>query len=159
MQRLLIDIAQRWEESPECVRLVEEWIREGREIAWAYFHGPVRGLDTWESWGAFVTIGDPWPELGAAARDAEGADLENPNEWLIQSVRDELAQGHGRARDPQRTTPCDHLHLGQIPPGFWNDENATVIAPPPGLSAEAGASRIFGGCIQRTSPNPASPGL
>lgn len=119
-------IAEGWKQSPEISKLVSDWTNEGREIAWEYYRGPLRGLDTWESWTAFATLGDPWPELGSAGATVDAFEIENPEAWLLQAVRDELAQCHGRARDPQRKVPCDHLHVAQIPPGFWNAENAEV---------------------------------
>ena len=74
-------------------------------------YGAQRGLDTWAGADVLVTLGDPWPDLGAARAEALALGLD-PNAWARDKARAELLQAWGRARAVHRTTPVLILHLG-----------------------------------------------
>ncbi|MEI8255312.1 MAG: hypothetical protein WCJ30_06515 [Deltaproteobacteria bacterium] len=125
--------------APREVReLIELWLRAepGREIDYAYY-GNVRGLDRWMTFDGFITIGDPRPNIESAGRVAANYNL-NADEHITHEARAELAQAHGRARDPGRRTPAYHVHVGALPPIGWNLTNVTV-------------ERTFSGCPRTSS--------
>lgn len=83
-------------------------------------YGAVRGLDGWRDHDAVVTLGDPWPDLGAAERG--GVDAES---W----TRSELEQAHGRLRTVHRTRPGRALHVGRVVPSGWRPPVEVRQAP------------------------------
>jgi hypothetical protein len=75
-------------------------------------YGAVRGLDAWREFDAVVTLGDPLPNLDAAARSSLDAEA---------AARAELEQAHGRLRTVHRRTPGRQLHVGRLMPGGWRE--------------------------------------
>lgn len=99
--------------------VVEAW-----KGAWVLGHyGGLRGMNSAMHADCFVTLGDPWPNLGDVQADAAylGVDWEVR---AMQLARAELEQAMGRARTPHRTTPCRCMHIGSVVPGghAWNDD-------------------------------------
>lgn len=108
------------------------------EADWHHF-GDTRGYDHWfqDGYGAYVSVGDPVANLTSLAvawmvvRAVD--DVEESPEWwgyVAASAESELAQAHGRARDPQRTKAETgsvlHLHYGRHIPSGWDLTNAQV---------------------------------
>jgi hypothetical protein len=87
--------------------------------------GASRGIDKWKDYDAFVSLGDDWPNVGMSRIEANALGVD-PAERQRRSVRDELEQFHGRARDPVRSKPALHLHYGAVAPGGWTWGNAQV---------------------------------
>jgi hypothetical protein len=74
-------------------------------------YGAQRGLDTWADCDVVATLGDPWPNLGAALAAARALGLD-PSGWPVEVAMAELIQAWGRARTVHRTTPVLVLHQG-----------------------------------------------
>lgn len=74
-------------------------------------YGAQRGLDTWKEVDLLATLGDPWPNLGAAQAEAASLGLD-PEQWGARLAEAELIQAWGRARPVHRTTPVVILHIG-----------------------------------------------
>lgn len=94
-------------------------------------YGAIRGLNAWRENEACITVGDPWPELGSVREQAKvmGVDAEA---HLRQLARAELAQAHGRLRDPSRSTKATHVHLGAVAPQGWTTKATTLHVTPDG---------------------------
>jgi len=82
-------------------------------------YGAQRGLNTWADCDAFFTVGDPWPNLGAARAEAAALGLE-ADAWAIEQARAELVQAWGRIRAVHRTASALVVHFG-----------SPVLAPEP----------------------------
>jgi hypothetical protein len=105
------------------------------EVAW---FGNTRGYDRFyqEGFDVFVTVGDPIANLGALAlqwRVLTGqlpdADPDAWHRYVTSSAEAELAQAHGRARDPQRKLGQGgrlHLHYGRRVPSGWDLESTQI---------------------------------
>jgi hypothetical protein len=107
------------------------------KAAVGYF-GNVRGYDFYfqEGYDAFITVGDPITNLGALAlqwRVLKGvAPIKGTSEWqsyVDASAEGELAQSHGRSRDPQAKLGKGgrlHIHYGRKVPSGWDVETTSV---------------------------------
>lgn len=105
------------------------------EVAW---FGNTRGYDRFyqEGFDVFVTLGDPVTNLGSLAmqwRVLTGQTPEaDPAAWqayVASSAESELAQAHGRARDPQHKLGPGgrmHLHYGRRIPAGWDLESTQI---------------------------------
>lgn len=125
-----------------------EWLVEAIELLqpiltswpgeWILGHyGGLRGLDNAMRADAFITLGDPWPNLGEVANEVAFVGLSLPFEARARALcRAELEQAHGRARAPERTTPCRMLHVGNVVPGGrpWTSPDVHVLEVPPSSS-------------------------
>lgn len=105
---------------------LEAFCGEGREIAFRHYGPGIRGLDEWSAFDAFVTLGDPWADVDGVHELCAAANAD-PERVSVAFARADLAQAHGRARDPQRTTPATHLHYGAIAPEGWSASNTTIV--------------------------------
>lgn len=82
---------------------------------------------------AIVTLGDyyanrRWLFEHLAIERGED-DIEKAiSEAGVAQVAQELAQAHGRARDPRRTRPIQHVHLGTVLPLGWEGANTRTLA-------------------------------
>ena len=95
--------------------------------------GAQRGLDTWAGADMLVTLGDPWPDIGAAQAEALALGLK-PRAWARELARAELLQAWGRARAVHRPTPVLVLHLGArvlAPAADWAPQWAEIPVEPP----------------------------
>jgi len=109
-------------------------VEEGRAlwpgVDWHYF-GNTRGYDRWfqEGFTVFITIGDPLQNIGVTKQVADylGLDATQTQSLSKEQAAAELAQAHGRARDPQRGPPRHHYHYGSIPPFGWNQGNTQIV--------------------------------
>ncbi len=101
-------------------------------------YGNVRGYDRYfqEGYDGFVTLGEPIANLQAVAiqwkvltgRDPDDSDMEW-RRFVEATAESELAQAHGRARDPQKSDGLRvHLHYGKIVPAGW-DSGTTALDP------------------------------
>ena len=93
-------------------------------------YGAQRGLDLWAGCDVLATLGDPWPDLGAARAEALALGLD-PDAWALDLTRAELLQAWGRARTVHRTTPVLVLHLGSLalaPTADWAPQWGGVAA-------------------------------
>ena len=109
------------------------------EAAVGYF-GNTRGYDHYfqEGYDTFVTIGDPIANLAALAlqwRVLTGKDPEDADpawtKYVAASAESELAQAHGRARNPQKKLGEGgrfHAHYGRKVPAGWDAETTKVEA-------------------------------
>lgn len=88
-------------------------------------YGAVRGIDRWRDHDACITVGDPWPEIGAARERARVLGID-PDAHARDAARSELTQAHGRLRDPSRSHPAIHVHVGALAPFGWTTANATI---------------------------------
>ena len=83
-------------------------------------YGALRGLDHWKALDQLVTLGDPWPDLDAMAREIAFLKLAADRDARAEAhARAELEQAHGRLRLVHRTTPARLLHVGRLVPGGW----------------------------------------
>lgn len=83
-------------------------------------YGGLRGLDHWRGLDTLITLGDPWPDLGAMAREIQFLDLAADRDARAEAhARAELEQAHGRLRLIHRTRPARLLHVGSVVPGGW----------------------------------------
>jgi hypothetical protein len=102
------------------------------------YFGNTRGYDRYfqEGFNTFVTMGDPITNLSALAlqwRVLTGAVPDgNDPEWqkyVSASAESELAQAHGRARNPQPLKGQGgrlHFHYGRKVPAGWDSETCRV---------------------------------
>jgi hypothetical protein len=102
------------------------------------YFGNTRGYDRYfqEGFNTFVTIGDPVTNLSALAlqwRVLTGKLPDDGNtEWqryIAASAESELAQAHGRARNPQASKSPGgrlHLHYGRRVPAGWDQETCRI---------------------------------
>lgn len=125
---------------------LEKFLRDHPELlpetTYLAHHGNVAGLNIHEVGAALevdavVTIGDYRPgnrwtfEYLARKAGLQGQAFEEEVERLwAQHASDQLAQAHGRARDPWRTKPVLHMHFGRLPVTGWHAENTTVFEAP-----------------------------
>lgn len=91
------------------VELVE-LVAGGVELAIGHY-GAQRGLNLWEGCDVLATLGDPWPNLGAAMAEALALGVD-PEAWAVELARAELLQAWGRARTVHRTAPVLVVHFG-----------------------------------------------
>ena len=95
-------------------------------------YGAQRGLNTWADCDAFFTVGDAWPNLGAARAEAAALGLD-PDAWAIEQARAELVQGWGRIRAVHRPAPVVVAHFGSValaPEPSWAPQWAGVRPEP-----------------------------
>lgn len=90
----------------------------GVEVSVGHY-GAQRGLNHWAECDMLATLGDPWPNLGAARAEAAALGLE-ADAWAIEQARAELVQAWGRIRAVHRTAPALVAHFG-----------SPVLAPEP----------------------------
>jgi hypothetical protein len=102
------------------------------------YFGNTRGYDRFfqEGFNTFITIGDPITNLSALAlqwRVLTGAvPVSSDSEWqryVSASAESELAQAHGRARNPQVLKGPGgriHMHYGRKVPAGWDSETTRV---------------------------------
>lgn len=102
--------------------------------------GNIAGTNAFQEGGpqesdCFVTIGDYYANrkwmFEFFAREDEGiTDPDELERYVIAcgklQMRGELAQAHGRARDPRRTKPCLHLHFGRVLPRWWEGRGVVL---------------------------------
>lgn len=108
-----------------------EMFRDGGVVAddWHWF-GDTRGYDGWfqEGFDVFCTIGDPYKNIEVVAAEAAYLGIADDH-YATACAEAELAQAHGRARDPQRKLVAGgrlHLHFGRVIPSGWASDNAAV---------------------------------
>lgn len=93
-------------------------------------YGALRGLDHWKGLDTLVTLGDPWPDLDAMAREIGFLGLEADRDARAEAhARAELEQAHGRLRLVHRTRPARLLHVGRLVPGGWPGGHETRDLP------------------------------
>lgn len=104
---------------------------EGYDV---WYYGNTRGYNRWfeEGYDAFVTIGDPFSNLGVDRAVTEYLRLTGEDEeaYSTENARAELAQAHGRARDPQVKRAAGgrwHIHYGRWPPLGWDVTNTDCV--------------------------------
>ncbi len=102
----------------------------GKEVVFRHF-GNVAGSNLFQEGGALevsavITLGDYYANRRWLFDHlANEAGLEGEDAWTFvqdcgrKQIAQELAQAHGRARDPRRTTPLEHVHLGREVPDGW----------------------------------------
>jgi len=95
-----------------CPDELEQLVDAGAEILPGHF-GAQRGLDLWAECDLLATMGDPWPNLGAAIVEAGVLELDAAT-WTLETTRAELVQAWGRARPVHRQGPCVVVHLGAL---------------------------------------------
>lgn len=96
-----------------CPDELAELVAAGLEILPGYY-GAQRGLNTWAGCDVLATLGDPWPNLGAARAEALALGLNDPEAWALEQTRAELLQAWGRARTVHRASPVLVVHLGSL---------------------------------------------
>lgn len=146
------------------------WLTKAQQLGWllGYF-GNVRGSNVWNACDTYITIGDPWPNLGAirselSVLDSSRAIRDTP--WAATSVSEvavvvraktvaeaELAQTHGRARTPRRTSAALCIHVGRLVPAEWHGGPVELAEPPETLrplpSAPSSVFRLLADQIGR----------
>ena len=113
-------------------------VKEAWPDAEVGYFGNTRGYDRFfqEGFNVFITMGDPITNLSALAlqwRVLTGAVPEGDDqEWrkyVSASAESELAQAHGRARNPQALKGVGgriHFHYGRKVPAGWDAETCRV---------------------------------
>lgn len=131
---------------PVAVELLAPVRAQGGDVRIGHY-GATRGSDEWMDADAFVTIGDPRPNLGSVHAIASAIGLGDERDAVYRhATAAELSQAAGRARAPWRTKNCIHVHVGTVAPLSW-DARAEVVELPrsavslPGVSA---AVRVYG---------------
>jgi hypothetical protein len=100
-----------------------------KDTVYAYF-GNTRGYNKYFEQGFthYVTVGDPYPNIGAMELESEYLGIDAQRR-VVEVAISELAQAHGRSRDPQRVGYTrTHLHYGALLPGGWAADNTEVDA-------------------------------
>jgi hypothetical protein len=94
-----------------------------------------RASNAFENVDVLVTLGDPWPDVGAHRLDlaAMGYEGEAADAMLRASVTAELAQAMGRARAEVRPDSVLLVHIGSVLPAGWDAKTVIrIAAQPPG---------------------------
>jgi hypothetical protein len=116
---------------PTLRALAGELQRAGVELVLGYY-GATRGRDTWRDCDAFVSVGDPRPNLGTSRAVASALGLAADADAVYRrATAAEASQTAGRARAPWRTAPATWVHVGTVPPASW-DARAEVLELPRG---------------------------
>lgn len=99
------------------------------------WYGAVAGSNLFQEGGPLevstvITLGDyyanrRWMFAHLAAQ--QGLDEEAVDFAGRQQVAQELAQAHGRARDPRRRTPVTHIHIGSVLPLGWAGRISSTV--------------------------------
>lgn len=113
-----------------CPDELAELVAAGLEILPGHY-GAQRGLNVWAGCDVLATLGDPWPNLGAARAEALALGLDDPEAWALEQTRSELLQAWGRARTVHRASPVLVVHLGSLalaPEASWAPQWAGVRA-------------------------------
>ena len=113
-----------------CPDELAELVAAGLKILPGHY-GAQRGLNTWAGCDVLATLGDPWPNLGAARAEALALGLDSPEAWALEQTRAELLQAWGRARTVHRASPVLVVHLGSLalaPEASWAPQWANVRA-------------------------------
>jgi hypothetical protein len=105
---------------PACI---QAWRQAGRSLTIASYWGEFDSA--WSGCDGFATLGDPWPNLDEVTEHAEAYGLD-PYAECEQRLRAELGRAHGVAKDPVRTEPARHLHMGDRAPLGWHAENTAL---------------------------------
>ena len=134
IQRELHRFGKRLGRAPKAVAFtykafVDAFAEACPEVEWHYY-GNTRGYDHWFQGGydAFVTVGDPYNNIGSDAAVAEFLKIDAVALSDAQAEA-EAAQAHGRSRSPQRKKADGvrlHLHYGRLVPFGWDAENCTL---------------------------------
>ena len=88
-------------------------VARGVQLDIGYF-GAQRGLNRWAECDALLTLGNPWPNVGAMYRAARVLGLD-PESFLHHQLHAELVQAWGRGRAVHRTSPLLVAHYGIEP--------------------------------------------
>lgn len=121
---------------PELLPLeLARLLAEGLHFELGYF-GAQRGLDKWADCHVLATLGNPWPNVGAAFRAARVLGLDQ-EKYLHHQLQAELIQAHGRARTVHRKEPLLLLHYGIEPdldmaPQWAAGAGGSLVAGRPG---------------------------
>jgi hypothetical protein len=130
---------------PRLRQLLDMHRQYGGQVVLGHF-GHLKGRNeydglSWKALDALISVGDPWPDLGAIAGENRllHLSLEEAEDRMRQLVASELGQAHGRLRAPRQVKPTVAIHVGSIIPAGWNTTNTVVIQSdegrPPNLRA------------------------
>ena len=126
----------------EALRNLRDSRRMGRADVMHY--GAARGSNRFEGFDAVVLIGEPWPDLGAAAEDARALGVD-PELYAV-AIRDaEADQALGRARAVRRTAdnPVILVYVGASAPAVWGGLPVdSVVLPQGGPQASESAQAV-----------------
>lgn len=117
VSQVLVCTHMAYEATLEASEAIAEFRRKGMTIEIRHFHA-IRGLDAFKHFDGFLSIGDPWRNLGSHARFVELLECEHDATYL-QNAADELGQFHGRGRGTTRSTAAVHIHYGMVAPCDW----------------------------------------
>jgi len=92
-----------------------------KSVSWGYYGGNARASNAFEGADLLVTVGDPWPNLGARRATLEALGLTDDviAEALQGEVDAELSQAHGRSRAERRAGVTVQVHVGSRMPACW----------------------------------------
>ena len=125
----------------ELVAMAEALRDQGAELVLGYY-GATRGRDTWRDCDAYVSVGDPRPNLGTSRAVSAALGLTADADAVYRrATAAEASQAAGRARAPWRTTPTTWVHVGTVPPASW-DARAEVLELPRGASEVVSAETV-----------------
>jgi hypothetical protein len=110
--------------------LVEDIKKRLPGTGWdVWYFGNTKGYDRWyqEGYSGFITVGDPYSNVGADENICEYVGMDQ-QVYSADAAKAELAQAHGRARDPQQLKGQSrlHIHYGRIVPLGWDVDNCIV---------------------------------
>jgi hypothetical protein len=127
---------------PTASAVLEPLRRRGAMIAIGHYGG-TRGRDDWMACDAYLSIGDPRPNLGStrAIAAALGLSAEHPFVYA-RATSAEASQTAGRARAPWRAKEAVHVHIGTVAPASW-DARAEVAEIPRGPGGEVAVDSII----------------
>jgi hypothetical protein len=113
-------------------------LRAGVHVETAYYFGN-RGLNTWEGFDAYFTLGDARMNIGVSHAEAAALGLD-PDEYAEAQGAAESTQTWGRSRAVRRVDPVLICHIGGVaPPGRqWAGvmPQPATMGRPPKLTAE-----------------------
>jgi len=116
---------------PALRAIVEQLAGAGVRLVLGYY-GATRGRDTWRDCDAFVSLGDPRPNLGTSRAVSSALGLDADADAVYRrATAAEASQTAGRARAPWRARPATWVHVGTVPPASW-DARADVLELPRG---------------------------
>jgi DNA-binding XRE family transcriptional regulator len=151
----ILAIAIRATLTPDSKKIEEEWLDAGLSLEdlaqaraalgpvlaawkgeWIIGHyGGLRGMDHAMRADTFVTLAEPWPNVSEVVNEVAfcGLEMSAQARSLARAIA-ELEQAFGRARVPERLSPCRMLCVGTVLPGGsqWLSPEVDILEIPQG---------------------------
>jgi hypothetical protein len=135
-KRIVTGIEEGEPGSQKCAALLAH-LRATRTVH-LHWYGGLKGSNDYLTVDACVSIADPWINVETAGLEVAMLHVPEDMDWGRRRCAEELMQVHGRARNVNRSDHFAwHLHIGQVAPLDWTDDDVTITQGPKGGKAHA----------------------